>query len=385
MGKFTEHDVLLQIAKQDAFGALAASPNGRVVPIARGSQGFDHNRNKIENDARYADGYEREFALGNHTSMGELPHIANFDYFGFPLYGLCGTETNIAGVRDITVTAGGSAYTTATAGFSGGGGTGAAATVNLSGGVVVSLTITNPGSGYTSAPTIAISGDGTGATATATIGTESTMKPGKIVIPYTGEEQIGTNYYQYFDQVYSDLKIDFDVEGMFKPNFSTKGTGLFAKATSSMDATPTEIAGAPGEMINWGTLEDGANTGEVTKCSLSVTRELIEVRPDNKGGVAESLLVGSIKIAITLSALFQNDTRWANARNGVLMAFESTLTRGWRKLYFKCPELKFVPKAVKKSSGQPLMMELEASAIVASDALSPITFKHTSAITAHNT
>lgn len=54
-------------------------------------------------------------------------------------------------------------------GFSGGAGTGAAATANVVDGEITSYTVTAPGTGYTSAPTVAITGGGgtTGATATA--------------------------------------------------------------------------------------------------------------------------------------------------------------------------------------------------------------------------
>lgn len=73
------------------------------------------------------------------------------------------------GVSTVNITNGGSGYTTASVAFSGGGGTGAAATATLTGGVVTSITVTSTGSGYTSAPTVSISGDGTGATATSTV------------------------------------------------------------------------------------------------------------------------------------------------------------------------------------------------------------------------
>ncbi|MFC2974710.1 phage tail tube protein [Azotobacter bryophylli] len=73
-------------------------------------------------------------------------------------------------LAEMTVTDGGSGYTTApTVTISGGGGTGATAEATLSGGVVTGIAITNPGSGYTSAPSVAIAGDGTGATATAAV------------------------------------------------------------------------------------------------------------------------------------------------------------------------------------------------------------------------
>lgn len=64
-------------------------------------------------------------------------------------------------VSSITVTNGGSGYTSApTVAITGGGGTGAAATAVVSGGAVTSITLDNPGSGYTYAPTVTISGGG---------------------------------------------------------------------------------------------------------------------------------------------------------------------------------------------------------------------------------
>ena len=83
-----------------------------------------------------------------------------------PIYTLDGTVTAL------TVTAGGSGYTSgATVAFSGGGGSGAAATATVVSNAVTALTITNAGTGYTSAPTVTIAavGAGSGATATATL------------------------------------------------------------------------------------------------------------------------------------------------------------------------------------------------------------------------
>lgn len=80
-------------------------------------------------------------------------------------------------VQSIAVTNGGSGYTTApTVAFTGGGGTGAAATATVADGVVTGITITNPGSGYTSAPSVTFSGgSGTGAAATAVIAAEPAL------------------------------------------------------------------------------------------------------------------------------------------------------------------------------------------------------------------
>ena len=91
-----------------------------------------------------------------------------------PIYTLDGTVTAL------TVTAGGSGYTSgATVAFSGGGGgSGAAATATVVSNAVTALTITNAGTGYTSAPTVTIAavGAGSGATATATLSASKVIR-----------------------------------------------------------------------------------------------------------------------------------------------------------------------------------------------------------------
>ena len=58
--------------------------------------------------------------------------------------------------------------------FSGGGGSGATGTINVSSGVITSVSITSQGIGYTSAPTVSVSG-GTGASLTAVIETPDAL------------------------------------------------------------------------------------------------------------------------------------------------------------------------------------------------------------------
>lgn len=86
--------------------------------------------------------------------------------------GLNTTPGTAQTVDDVTVTNGGTGYTSApTVAFSGGAGTGAAATAVVTNGVVTAVNVTNVGSGYTSAPTVAFSGGGgSGAAATAVVG-----------------------------------------------------------------------------------------------------------------------------------------------------------------------------------------------------------------------
>ena len=92
----------------------------------------------------------------------------------------------------IVITNNGSGYTSPpTVGFTGGGGSGAAATATLSGGRVIDLTITAPGSGYTSAPTVTFTGGG-GSGAAATAGFIPLGLHGTTIEVYAGRVWIGT-------------------------------------------------------------------------------------------------------------------------------------------------------------------------------------------------
>ncbi|HKS22733.1 MAG TPA: C25 family cysteine peptidase [Thermoanaerobaculia bacterium] len=71
------------------------------------------------------------------------------------------------GVAQITITNGGSGYTSAPTVTIGGTGAGATATATVANGAVVAVTITNPGTGYTGTPTVSFGGPGAGAVATA--------------------------------------------------------------------------------------------------------------------------------------------------------------------------------------------------------------------------
>jgi len=77
------------------------------------------------------------------------------------------------GVTHISVTAGGTGYTSApTVTFTGGGGSGAAATAYIANGAITGIVVTNVGTGFTSEPAIGFSGGGgSGAAATAVVNT----------------------------------------------------------------------------------------------------------------------------------------------------------------------------------------------------------------------
>lgn len=116
-------------------------------------------------------GNEKEY---EGKSMGATLSGYNFAIVNDSLLWLSPTPSVSGGaLSGVSVDAQGSGYTTAAVAFSGGGGSGAAATATVSGGRVTAVTVTNAGSGYTTAPTVTITGDGTGATAKASIYTDS--------------------------------------------------------------------------------------------------------------------------------------------------------------------------------------------------------------------
>ena len=114
-------------------------------------------------------------------SVGTKVRAVGLDTNGDGITDVPARDTNIqlititvrygSGVTGVSITSGGSGYTSApVVNFVGGGGTGATAIASISAGSVNNITITGKGSGYTSEPTITITGGGgTGAAATTTI------------------------------------------------------------------------------------------------------------------------------------------------------------------------------------------------------------------------
>jgi hypothetical protein len=116
------------------------------------------------------------------TDQARMEAYTGGEWQGFPLIktifnynGSDQTFTVPAGITKIWVKCwggggGGGGVSGWSGGGTGGGGTGAAATAAFAGGIVTSITITNGGSGYTTLPTISFTGGGgTGATATAVL------------------------------------------------------------------------------------------------------------------------------------------------------------------------------------------------------------------------
>ena len=108
------------------------------------------------------------------TAIAQPIRLGGGKTAGIPTLPLNPIDTS-SGVTGLTLTAGGTGYTSAPAvTFTGGSGTGAAAVATISGGVITALTMTNSGTGYITVPAVTFVGGGGGsATATAVISSTS--------------------------------------------------------------------------------------------------------------------------------------------------------------------------------------------------------------------
>ena len=129
-------------------------------------------------------------------------------------------------VRTITVTSGGSGYTSApTVTISGGGGSGATATAALDGDAVDTITVITGGEDYTAAPTITIAApqtaSGTTATATATLSSNSIAND---TVVYSQRNQPDTKLWDIDD--ITSLFVNSTVAQNLAPNYYKNASGV---------------------------------------------------------------------------------------------------------------------------------------------------------------
>jgi hypothetical protein len=177
-------------------------------------------------------------------------------------------------VLSISVTNGGSGYTSSpTVNIEGGGGSGAVAMAKVSGGQVTSVSVWNGGSGYTEAPTITFSGGGSsasGATAIATVGDE--LNAAKITyFVGEGDELYQNDYINMNSTPLWDGTIDTVDEGYPNSKANPKdifnGTSYGAQFSNGIDIDTLGIdpTANPPQYITWtsGILKAGDTSVQV--------------------------------------------------------------------------------------------------------------------------
>ena len=159
---------------------LVSVTQGRLYSINSNGSATLHPADEIwnntnstwDNDAQqWADGFSTTFDTKvSMAQFNDKMYLADADG---PLYYYDGDIATRQGgkVRAITISTGGTGYTSATAIVTGPdwGGTLPTLITQVAGGAVTGVTVVDGGSGYSSAPTVTIIGNGSGATATATV------------------------------------------------------------------------------------------------------------------------------------------------------------------------------------------------------------------------
>lgn len=245
-----------------------------------------------------------------------------------------------------TVTAGGTGYTSAPAvGFTGGGGSGAAATAVLTGDAVTSFTITNAGSGYTSAPTVSFTGGG-GSGATGTVAAAAPYvheyKPGTLPVGMTLEP--------YFSDITLALQhagcringFSFEVGSSGCLEMSLDIVGVDETNESRMDSSPLLYAVSPLKMGDAQFYQDGSLLYTGTKFSLQYSNDIEQIRTIGNGGKVYSLPEGFAVVNFSFEVLFESMTQYNKAKNATeashKIVFPSAATGTGHQLEFEMQE-----------------------------------------------
>jgi len=165
---------------QTTFGALNPSKSTTTPQVFNGT-GIAHYVITVQNP------FASTTAI-NVSVKDNLPTGFTYATGSTDINGSSASDPCSGCVAAVSVTTGGTGYTSApTVSFTGGGGSGAAGTANVTGTIVTSVTITAAGSGYTSAPTVSFSGGGgSGATASALVPTSTVPVWGGLSIAAGG-------------------------------------------------------------------------------------------------------------------------------------------------------------------------------------------------------
>jgi hypothetical protein len=147
-------------------GSATLHPADEIWDSFTGATRIWNNENQ-----QWADGFSTNFDVKvSMAQFNDKMYLADADG---PLYYFDGDVATRQGgkVRAITISTGGTGYTSATAIVTGPdwGGTLPTLITQVAGGAVTGVTVVDGGSGYSGAPTVTIIGNGSGATATATV------------------------------------------------------------------------------------------------------------------------------------------------------------------------------------------------------------------------
>jgi len=238
-----------------------------------------------------ADGYKWKFLL-QVTSADQTKFLdANY----IPVRKLTGNPTfDVNGEIDsVTVTAGGSGYTTANVTINGDG-TGATATATITAGAISAITVTSAGSGYSFA-FITISGDGSGATADANLGDadslpalQSAVEAAALSIGGAVDRIVITNAGQ--DYTSGDVQV------------TITGDGSGAEATATVSTTTGAITGINVTASGTGYTFANITFTQTLGVGTSATARAVIAPIDGHGSnPVKELFASTVALAVSLS------------------------------------------------------------------------------------
>ncbi len=257
-GGVTNDQIQYYIAAQDN----AATPNTSISPSA-GSSGNTTNPPACSTPpttpARYTilSTWNGTYVIGGNAAGP----ASGADYVSI---GEAIADVTPGQIKSIYINSGGSGYATApTITFTGGGGSGAAATAFITGGVVTRIVVTSTGSNYSSAPTVVItSATGTGAVATANVSAGKVMS-GPVTLSMSSNYD-GTLYEGIFPITIKDIGQTATNTLTIKP-----ASGVAATISGTSSNAIFDLNGADYTTINGS--NSGTNSKNLTIINYSTT------------------------------------------------------------------------------------------------------------------
>ena len=179
-------------------------------------------------------------------------------------------------IKSIYVSNGGTGYATApTITFTGGGGSGAAATAYVSGGVITRIVVTSAGSNYSSAPTVVItSASGTGAVATANLSAGKVMA-GPVTLSMSSNYD-GTLYEGIFPISIGEIGQTATNTLTIKPASGVAATISGTSATALIDLNGADYTTIDGS-------NNGTNSKNLTFINYSTTANASVIKMTSLG------------------------------------------------------------------------------------------------------
>lgn len=302
-----------------SYGQTPAARNGVRLPavdIGIGlTQGLVTSRVLQGNRSETMPVADQRTVAGSTTVQ---PDVRSFGWLARHLLGSY-SVVQTGPITSLNITAAGTGYTTPpTVAFAGGGGSGAAATAIVAGGLVTGFIFTNNGTGYTSAPTVTLTGGGgTGATATANVAYTHTFKVADLAASLMLEKYFsdGGFAYQYIGCKPNGLTWDVGTGGLQECSLDWVGQDeIYAAAPE--DASPLLHPVVGFKLPSVTLAQAGISLTRATRFGLNLANNIEGTRTIGNAGIIADAPEGVIGVSGPLEVAFDSNVQYAKAKAG---------------------------------------------------------------------